>query len=51
MDFNSPPPEHAVCTFVIEVNNYAKPSIVLDKNPMKVVTEAKFLGVVFDRAS
>ena len=28
----------------------AEPSITSDKNPIKVVTEAKFLGVVFDRS-
>ena len=30
---------------------YAEPSLMLDKNAMKVVTEAKHLGVVFDRTS
>ena len=28
---------------------FAEPSILLDKTPIKVVTEAKFLGVIFDR--
>ena len=28
---------------------FAEASILLDKNPIKVVTEAKFLGVIFDR--
>ena len=27
----------------------AELSILLEKNPVKVVTEAKFLGVIFDR--
>ena len=29
--------------------HFAEPSILLDKSPIKVVTEAKFLGVIFDR--
>ena len=29
----------------------AEPSLMLDKNPMKVMTEAKLLGVIFDRTS
>ena len=28
---------------------FAEPSMMLDKNPIKVVTDTKFLGVVFDR--
>ena len=34
--------------FVINVKRQAEPSNLLDKNPIKLVTEAKFLGVVFD---
>ena len=29
--------------------HFAEPSIFWDKTPIKVVTEAKFLGVIFDR--
>ena len=29
--------------------HFAEPSILLDKNPIKVVTEAQFPGVIFDR--
>ena len=29
--------------------HFSEPSILLDKSPIKVVTEAKFLGVIFDR--
>ena len=29
--------------------HFAEPSISVDKNPIKVVTEAKFLGVIFDQ--
>ena len=35
--------------FCNQRKQFAEPSIMLDKNPIKVVTEAKFLGVVFDR--
>ena len=28
---------------------FAEPSMMLDKSPIKVVTDTKFLGVVFDR--
>ena len=35
--------------FCNQHKHFAKPSILLDKNPIKVVTEAKFLGVIFDR--
>ena len=34
--------------FCNQRKHFAEPSI-LDKNPIKVVTEAKFLGVIFDR--
>ena len=34
--------------FCNQHKHFAKPSILLDKNPIKVVTEAKFLGVIFD---
>ena len=34
--------------FVINVKRQAEPSNLLDKNPIKLVTEAKFLGVTFD---
>ena len=29
--------------------HFSEPSVLLDKSPIKVVTEAKFLGVIFDR--
>ena len=35
--------------FCNQRKRFAEPSIMLEKNPIKVVTEAKFLGVVFDR--
>ena len=35
--------------FCNQRKQYAEPSIMLDKNPITVVTEVKFLGVVFDR--
>ena len=35
--------------FCDQRKHFAEPSILLDKNPVKVVTEAKFLGVIFDR--
>ena len=35
--------------FCNQRKHFAEPSILLDKTPMKVVTEAKFLGVIFDR--
>ena len=35
--------------FCNQRKQYVEPSIILDKNPIKLVTEAKFLGVVFDR--
>ena len=35
--------------FCNQRKHFAEPSILLDKNPIKVVTEAKFLGVIFDR--
>ena len=35
--------------FCNQCKHFAKPSIFLDKNPVKVVTEAKFLGTMFDR--
>ena len=45
------PPSKTVCMyFCNQRKKYAEPSIMLDKNPIKVVTEAKFFGVVFDRS-
>ena len=35
--------------FCNQRKHFAEPSIFLDKTPIKVVTEAKFLGVVFGR--
>ena len=35
--------------FCYQRKHFAEPSILLDKTPIKVVSEAKFLGVVFDR--
>ena len=35
--------------FCNQPKHFAEPSILLDKTPIKVVTEAKFLGVIFDR--
>ena len=35
--------------FCNQRKHFSEPSILLDKNPIKVVTEAKFLGVIFDR--
>ena len=35
--------------FCNQRKQFAEPSIMLDKIPIKVVTEAKFLKVVFDR--
>ena len=35
--------------FCNQRKHFAEPSILLDKNPIKVVTEAKFLGVIFDQ--
>ena len=41
---------NTVCMcFCNQCKHFAEPSILLDKNPIKVVTEAKFLGVIFDR--
>ena len=34
--------------FCNQRKHFAEPSILLDKNPIKVVTEAKFLDVIFD---
>ena len=34
--------------FCNQLKKYAKPSTMLEKNPIKVVTEANFLSVVFD---
>ena len=36
--------------FCNQRDHFAEPSTLLDKNPIKVVREAKFLGVIFDRA-
>ena len=35
--------------FYNQRKHFAEPYILLDKNPIKVVTEARFLGVIFDR--
>ena len=35
--------------FCNQRKHFAEPSILLDKTPINVVTEAKFLGVTFDR--
>ena len=35
--------------FCNQRNHFAEPTILLDKTPIKVVSEAKFLGVIFDR--
>ena len=35
--------------FCNQRKHFAEPSILLDKTLIKVVTEAKFLGVIFDR--
>ena len=35
--------------FCNQRKHFTEPSILLDKNPIQVVTEAKFLGVIFDR--
>ena len=35
--------------FCTQRKHFAGPSILFDKNLIKVVTEAKFLGVIFDR--
>jgi len=35
--------------FCNQPKHFAEPSILLDKTPVYVVTEAKFLGVKFDR--
>ena len=35
--------------FCNQRKHFAEPSILLDKTPIKVVTEAKFPGVIFDR--
>ena len=35
--------------FCNQRKQFAKPSSMSEENPIKVVTEAKFLGVVFDR--
>ena len=35
--------------FCNQRKHFSEPPILLDKTPIKVVTEAKFLGVVFDR--
>ena len=35
--------------FCNQRNHFEEPSILLDKNLIKVVTETKFLGVIFDR--
>ena len=35
--------------FCNQRKHFAEPSILLHKTPIKVVSEAKFLGVVFDR--
>ena len=34
---------------LLELKQALQKSILLDKTPIKVVTEAKFLGVIFDR--
>ena len=39
---NSPPAKQSACISVEQ-------SILLDKSPIKVVSEAKFLGVIVDR--
>ena len=35
--------------FCNQRKHFAEPSVLLDKSPIKVVSEAKFLGVIFDR--
>ena len=35
--------------FCNQRKQFAEPSLMLEKSPVKVVTEAKFLGVVFDQ--
>ena len=37
--------------FCNQCKRFAEPSIFLDKTPIEIVTEAKFLGVIFDRTS
>ena len=34
--------------FCNQRKHFAEPSLLLDKTPIKVVTEAEFLGVIFD---
>ena len=44
------PTSKTVCIhFCNQRKHFAEPSILLDKTPIKTVTEAKFLGVAFDR--
>ena len=48
--FSAKKKKKTVCMhFCNQRKHFAEPSILLDKNPIKVVTEAKFLGVIFDR--
>ena len=43
-------PLATVCMYLCnQRKHFAEPSILLDKSPIKVVSEAKFLGVIFDR--
>ena len=35
--------------FCNQHKHFAEQSVLLDKTPIKVVTEAKFLGVIFDQ--
>ena len=41
---NFPPAKH----FCNQRKHFAEPSILLDKSPIRVISEAKFLGVIFD---
>ena len=41
---------NTVCMhFYNQREHFAEPSILFDKNPINVVAEAKFLGIIFDR--
>ena len=43
-------PLATVCMYLCnQRKHFAEPSVLLDKNLIKLVTEAKFLGVIFDR--
>ena len=45
---SSPPPKQSASTFTKSTFFFPDPNILLGKMPIKIVKEAKFLGLIFD---